>query len=88
MSYTLTAEGLVDPSTHTTLAAAVVALRGLLDDLPLDPGQARAYDFFLTGEAGVRRVQDYLDQDDGRFALDVLVSGHSYTAVIAVTSSG
>ncbi|WP_224274124.1 hypothetical protein [Streptomyces sp. LS1784] len=79
MSYTITVEGLTEPSTHTTLAAAVAALRTLLAELPLDPATAEAFDLFL---ADPDRAADYIRRD-GRMSLEFAAAGRAFTAVIA-----
>ncbi|MFJ2863662.1 hypothetical protein [Kitasatospora sp. NPDC087314] len=79
MSYTLTVEGLIEPSEHETLAAAVSALRKLLAELPLIATDRVGFDLILSDPAW---ADDYIRRD-GRMNLQFTAAGGTFTAVIA-----
>ncbi|MFJ4799224.1 hypothetical protein [Kitasatospora purpeofusca] len=82
--YTLTIDGLAEPSHCTTLADAVVVLRDLLADLPLDPTEAAGLALVLADPAW---AADFVHRD-GRLSLEFTAAGRTYTAVITPEESG
>ncbi len=76
--YTLTVEGIADPTTPGTLEVAVSTLRTLLATLPLRREDHESFDFFLSD---ADRAADFIHRD-GALRLRFEVAGRSYTAVI------
>ncbi|MGA5819753.1 hypothetical protein ACPC54_18070 [Kitasatospora sp. NPDC094028] len=77
-SFTLTVEGLIDPTSHPALEEAVAALRSLLAELPMDVDEASGLDLFLSDPS---RVDDYIRRD-GQMPLRFTAAGRTFTAVI------
>jgi hypothetical protein len=81
VSYTLTIEGLIDPTTHATLQDAVDALAKTLRRTPVNPDRLSAYLWMITAEGALERVRDFMKRD-GEFRLRFASRGTRYVAVI------
>ncbi|MFI2612033.1 hypothetical protein [Kitasatospora sp. NPDC018619] len=80
-TYTLTVEGLVEPTTHDDLQGALDALAKLLKRTPICPDRLYAYLWMISSEGALDRVGDFL-QRDGEFHLRFTASDRRYVAVI------
>ncbi|MFG3050304.1 hypothetical protein ACGFZP_05020 [Kitasatospora sp. NPDC048239] len=80
-TYTLTIDGLADPSSHATLQGAIDALAEAIRSAPIRPDRSEAYLWLISADGGADRVLDFIQQD-GRFQLRFIAAGRRYTAVI------
>ncbi|MFD5916154.1 hypothetical protein ACFVYP_07160 [Kitasatospora sp. NPDC058201] len=80
-TYTLTAPGLAEASSHPSLEDAITALAAIIRTLPLRPDRASAYLWMIAGPGGADRVLDFLERD-GRFQLAFVAAGQRYVVTI------
>ncbi|MGV9271347.1 hypothetical protein ACWDRR_42670 [Kitasatospora sp. NPDC003701] len=81
-TYTLSIEGLAEPTRFETLDVAIEALVAILQAAPIRPDRAEAYVWMIAGEGGLDRVRDFIARD-GAFRLRFTADGQPFVAVIS-----
>ncbi|MEU1284885.1 hypothetical protein [Kitasatospora sp. NPDC005856] len=80
-AYTLTIEGLAEPTTCIDLQDALDILAEVLRRTPIRPDRLSAYLWMISGEGAADRVGDFMRRD-GEFLLRFTSANQRYVAVI------